>query len=78
MTVGTGQREITGRIGRRGVCDSSGRLMCAVYIIDRWSMRGRMTRHALLMAELAAVVVVGFPPPVLDASNLQGTKHGIS
>jgi len=37
-----------------------------------------MTRHALLMAELAAVVVVGFPPPVLDASNLQGTKHGIS
>lgn len=35
-----------------------------------------MTRHALLMAELAAVVVVGFPPPVLDARIYKGLSTG--
>jgi len=37
-----------------------------------------MTRHALLMAEQAVVVVVGFPPPVLMARIYKGAEHGIS
>ena len=37
-----------------------------------------MTRHALLMAEQAVVVVVGFPPPVLMARIIKGAEHGIS
>ena len=33
-----------------------------------------MTRHALLMAEQAVVVVVGFPPPVLMARIYKGVR----